>query len=66
MVGYSHSNRLFLRLAEKKQTVTQTHDKSSIYHLNLAQICDRQLFFFKADTRGEIEGKTISPRPNPL
>jgi hypothetical protein len=44
--------RLFLRRAEKKQTVAQSNDKSSPYHLNLAQICDRQPFFLGL-THGE-------------
>jgi hypothetical protein len=54
------------KACRKKQTVVQSHDKSSPYHLNLAQICDRQPFFFGADTRGEIEGKNNLPQPNPL
>ncbi len=65
MIRY-RSNRLFLRQAEKKQTVAQTNDKSSLYRLNLAQICDRQPFFLRADTRGGKKGKIIPLRPNPL
>jgi len=53
-------DRLFLRRAEKKQTVAQTNDKSSLYRLNLAQICDRQPFFLGLTHGGGIEGKIIA------